>query len=232
MDFLWKPLQKEHKEFIKFFHFLSCKNCALNRAVLVFPSVQKSCSRSCSLVFSPVQKSCSSSFFLVWALWKLFSFVQKFRKSWSGSCFFLSSSSCTKSGISCSRSCSLVPPYVQKSCSRSCSLVPPSVQKSALDRARWCSPPCKNRALDRALWCSPPCKNRALARAFWCGLCENCSPSCSKSWSGSCFFGVPLRAQNLAYLALDRALWCFPYVQKSCSRSCSLVLPSVQKSAL
>ena len=41
-----------------------CKNRAVNRAVLVLRSVQKSCSRSCSLVFSFVQKSCSS-------LWKL-----------------------------------------------------------------------------------------------------------------------------------------------------------------
>ena len=66
-------------KFFHFSHFLSCKNCALNRAVLVFPSVQKSCSRSCSLVFSSVQKSCSSSCSLVFpsvqkscsSLWKL-----------------------------------------------------------------------------------------------------------------------------------------------------------------
>ena len=49
--------------FTRFSHFLSCKNCPLNRAVLVFPSVQKSWSRSCSLVFSSVQKLCSSSCF-------------------------------------------------------------------------------------------------------------------------------------------------------------------------
>ena len=48
---------------IHFSNFLSCKNCALNRAVLVFPCVKKWCSRSCCLVFSSVQKSCSSSCF-------------------------------------------------------------------------------------------------------------------------------------------------------------------------
>ena len=154
----------------------------------------------------------------------------------------------------------------------------PPCKNRALDRALWCSPPCKNRALARAFWCgfrencspsctkswsgscffgapfrakivlvgaplrakilrcSPPCKNRALARAFWCGFRENCSPSCTKSWSGSCFFGVPLRAKNRA---LDRALWCSPPCKNRaldrarwCSPPCKnpLVFPSVQKS--
>ena len=100
----------------------------------------------------------------------------------------------------------------------------------------FCSPPCKNRALDRALWCSPPCKNRALARAFWCGFRENCSPSCTKSWSGSCFFGAPLRAKIVLVgaplrakilrcsppcknRALARAFWCG--FRENCSPSCT-----------
>ena len=118
--------KRSTRNFLHFSHFLSCKKCALNRAVLVFPSVQKSCSSLCFLVFSSVQKSCSSSCFLVWAPWKLFCFVQKV-VVWT--VLFWSSSLC------------------KKSCSRLCSLVPPSVQNRALDRARWCSPPCKNRAL-------------------------------------------------------------------------------------
>ena len=89
----------------------------------------------------------------------------------------------------------------------------------------WYSPPCKNRALDRALWCFPPSKNRALARAFWCGFRENCSTSCRKSWSGPCFFGVPLRAKNRA---LDRALWRSPPCKNRAP--CFLVFSSVQKS--
>jgi hypothetical protein len=39
--------KRSTRKFIHFFHVLSCKNCALNRAVVVLPSVQKSCSRSC-----------------------------------------------------------------------------------------------------------------------------------------------------------------------------------------
>ena len=42
----YENLFKRTRKLINVSHFLSCKNCALNRAVLVFPSVQKSCSRS------------------------------------------------------------------------------------------------------------------------------------------------------------------------------------------
>ena len=58
----YENLFKRTRKLINVSHFLSCKNCALNRAVLVFPSVpKKSCSRSCSLVLPSVQKSCSRS---------------------------------------------------------------------------------------------------------------------------------------------------------------------------
>ena len=40
--------ERSTRNFTHFSHFLSCKNRALNHAVLVLPSVQKSCSRSCS----------------------------------------------------------------------------------------------------------------------------------------------------------------------------------------
>ena len=39
--------KRSTRNFMHFSNFFSCKNCALNRPVLVLPSVQKSCSTSC-----------------------------------------------------------------------------------------------------------------------------------------------------------------------------------------
>ena len=144
-----EPVFKRNtRKSIHFSNCLSCKNCALNRAVLVFPCVKKWCSRSCCLVFSSMQKSCSSPcFFFFWCGFRE-NCSPSCRKSWSGSFFFGIHFRAKNRALDRAR---WRPAPCKKSCSRTCSLVFP----------------CKNRALDRALWCSPLCKNRVVA-------CESC----------------------------------------------------------
>ena len=139
---------------------------------------------------------------------------------------FWSSSPCKNRARWCSPPCKnpSVFPSVQKSCSSSCFLVwVPWKLLSFVHKVVvwivffWSSSSCKN----RARWCSPPCKNPSVF------------PSVQKSCSSSCFLvWVPWKLLSFVHKVVVWILffWSSSSCKKSCSRSCSLVLPSVQKS--
>ena len=95
--------KRSTRNFMHFSICFSCKNCALNRAVLVLPSVQKSCSTSCCFG-APLRAKIVLYIVLFWC-----------------------SPPCKNRALN---RAVLVLPSVQKSCSRSCCLVLSSVQKS------------------------------------------------------------------------------------------------------
>ena len=115
-----EPVFKRNtRKSIHFSNCLSCKNCALNRAVLVFPCVKKWCSRSCCLVFSSMQKSCSSPCFFGCGFRENCS--PSCGKSWFGSFFFGIHFRAKNRALDRARWC------------------PAPCKNRALERALWCS---------------------------------------------------------------------------------------------